>query len=216
MSEPDEISITLSWPVVDAATGYATHLTSIFRSVIISSTADEYSTVVTCEKGYAYHQETIAITPSGSVLARTLDFVAGQPIPAPTDLQIQDMSVCMSPSKNFILTFANFEINPTYNSSQPVTELNLNGTYTAVWGGANWIVPSFTGFLDGGNPVTFNPTIGCSNGTYAYSEPYVSSDYQLGYSPDLTIGATLIQQNSTNPDINPVINGTITMTAPLL
>lgn len=210
MAAGQDISVNITWPVTDAATAYATHLTSVpDGSIINNSDADTTSWTVTLLSGYAYHQETIAITPTGSEKIKVYDFVAGQPAPPPSNLQVFDLSKCISSSHTLQVDATGYTVNSEYKDGTPVISFNLNGSYPCPWvqDVLGWQSDSFTAWVDEDVPFIVYFYISCLNGQYTITgAPYV------GEATAISLGGSVdAQYSDDNPQDNVTTGGSVAL-----
>lgn len=214
MANGDDINVTLTWPSQGAITAYITRLTSVPEGVrIYNDNFETTSRVVDCLGGYAYHQETYWVDMHGTHLLKVLDFVAGQPAPPPTNLQVTDLSTCLSSSKSITVNITGFEVNSAYNDGDPVTGLNLNGSYTASWNGGGWQVPSFVGYImPNGDPISFDPFISCAEGVYGIDPESIPGYYGPDFTGAISLGGSISAVATDDPTNDTTTGGTISIT----
>lgn len=127
MPSPSDVTVVLTWPSKGSVAGYITTLRGIGTFDTFNFDLNTLSVSVVLLDGFKYHQETYYINDSGTHHLKSLDFIAGQPLPAPTNLQVMILDDgCLPSSASLQLYYSDFLANPDYN---PNLDVQINGTY---------------------------------------------------------------------------------------
>lgn len=213
MATGDDINVTLTWPVKGSVSAYITRLTGIPEGLrIFNDDLNTTSRVVDCLVGFQYHQETYYVDDGGTHWLKSLDFVAGQPAPPPTDLEAIDLSTCLSSGRSIDITYSDYQVNSQYKDGTPVTGFNVNGIYTLTWNGSNWDIAPFVAWTDEGEDTLMTPNVNCSGGNYG-----IPSAGNIGNFPDfpggppISLGGSVTSTDPDDPAESPFTGGTISI-----
>lgn len=165
MATGDIISVTITWPSKGAVSAYITRLTGDVDGIQTFNTdLNTLSWVTNVVSGYKYHQETYYVDDSGTHLAKSLDFIAGQPEPPPTDLEVFALDICPSADRILVFILTDFSVNPSF--TEQITNFNLNGTYRLLpqMDGSWQTVIPFIGYTDNGIDESITWMATCATG----------------------------------------------------